>query len=58
MAPNKRQAIIWTNANLIHWRIYSALAEDKLTTYMESYLDYQYNPMEKVIELQLTQAPK
>ena len=22
LAPNRRQAIIWTNANLIHWRIY------------------------------------
>ena len=24
LAPNRRQAIIWTNADLIHWRIYTA----------------------------------
>ena len=28
MAPNKQQAIIWTNADLIHWRIYVALGGD------------------------------
>ena len=25
LAPNRRQAIIWTNADSIHWRIYAAL---------------------------------
>ena len=25
LAPNRRRAIIWTNTDLIHWRIYSAL---------------------------------
>ena len=25
-----RQAIIWTNADPIHWRIYTALGEDEL----------------------------
>ena len=25
LAPNRRQAIIWINADLIHWRIYAAL---------------------------------
>ena len=25
LAPNRRQTIIWTNAGLIHWRIYAAL---------------------------------
>ena len=29
-APNMRQAIIWTNADLIHWRIYAALVGDEL----------------------------
>ena len=24
LAPNRRQAIIWTNAGLIYWRIYAA----------------------------------
>ena len=26
------QAMIWTNADPIHWRIYAALAEDELTS--------------------------
>ena len=25
LAPNRRQAVIWTNADPIHWRIYAAL---------------------------------
>ena len=29
-ALNKRQAIIWTNADPIHWRIYAALGGDEL----------------------------
>ena len=31
LAPNRRQDIIWTNADLIHWRIYAALGGDELT---------------------------
>ena len=31
LAPYRRQAIIWTNADLIHWRIYAALGGDALT---------------------------
>ena len=30
LAPNKQQAIIWTNAAPIHWRIYAALDGDEL----------------------------
>ena len=30
LAPNRRQAIIWTNADIIHWRIYTALGGDEL----------------------------
>ena len=30
LAPNRRQAITWTNADPVHWRIYVALGEDKL----------------------------
>ena len=30
LASNRRQAIIWTNANPIHWRIYAALEGDVL----------------------------
>ena len=31
MAPNMRQAIIWTNADPIHSRIFTALEGDELT---------------------------
>ena len=31
LAPNRRQAITWTNADSIHWRIYAALGGDELT---------------------------
>ena len=30
LAPNSRQAIIWTNADPIHWHIYAALGGDEL----------------------------
>ena len=30
LAPSRRQAIIWTNADPIHWRIYAALGGDEL----------------------------
>ena len=29
LAPNRRQAIIWTNADPIHWRIYAELGGDE-----------------------------
>ena len=31
LASNRRQAIIWTNADPIHWRKYAALEGDELT---------------------------
>ena len=31
LVPNRRQAIIWTNADPIHWRIYAAQGGDELT---------------------------
>ena len=31
LAPNRRQVIIWTNADPIHWRIYAAQGGDGLT---------------------------
>ena len=30
LAPFRRQAIIWTNAHPVHWRIYAALGGDEL----------------------------
>ena len=30
LAPNRRQTIIWTNADQSHWRIYAALGERRL----------------------------
>ena len=32
--PNRRQAIIWTNVDPIHWPIYAVLGWDELTTTM------------------------
>ena len=29
LAPNRWQAIIWTNVDPIHWRIYAALGGDE-----------------------------
>ena len=31
LAPNRRQAIIWTNADPVDWRIYAALGDAELT---------------------------
>ena len=31
LAPNRRKAIIWSNAVPIHWHIYAALWGDELT---------------------------
>ena len=31
LAPNRRQAITWTNDDPVHWRIYASLGEDELT---------------------------
>ena len=31
---NRRQAIIWTNADQIHWGIYAAQEGDELTPYI------------------------
>ena len=31
LVPNRRQAFIWTNADLTHWCIYVALGGDELT---------------------------
>ena len=32
LAPNRRQAITWTNAYPAHWRIYAALVGDVINT--------------------------
>ena len=34
LVPNMRQAVIWTNADPIHWCIYAALGGDVLITYL------------------------
>ena len=31
LAPKRRQAIIWTNADLVHLRIYAALGGNELS---------------------------
>ena len=32
LAPSRRQAIIWSDADPVHWRIYMALGGDELNT--------------------------
>ena len=32
LAPNTRQAIIWTNDDTVHWRVYAALGGDELVS--------------------------
>ena len=44
LAPNRRQAIIWTNANPIHWSIYAALGGDELSDWcIHHFLWKHYN---------------
>ena len=38
-----RQAIIWNNADPIHWRIYAALGGDGLISHVISYHYIWYN---------------
>ena len=35
LASNRQQTIIWTNADLIHWRIYAELGGDELNKVVE-----------------------
>ena len=35
--PNRQQAIIWTNADPIHWRIYVALVGDELSNIIQGF---------------------
>ena len=47
-APNRRQAIIWTNADPIHWRIYAVLGGDDSLVLMQSdrLLEFQWSNIE------------
>ena len=36
LAPNRRQAITWTNDGPVHWRIYAVLGGDELNTLYRS----------------------
>ena len=38
LAPNRRQAITWTNADPVDWRIYAALGGDELTPHKQEIL--------------------
>ena len=42
--PNRWQAIIWTNADPIHWRIYVALRGDELRIYKYWDMKFVLNP--------------
>ena len=46
LAPYRRQAIIWTNADPIHWRIYAPLGGDELTGKL---YNYQINIMSFIV---------
>ena len=37
VAPHRRQAIIWTNSDTVHWRIYATLEGDELIMCMRYY---------------------
>ena len=37
LVPNRRQAIIWTNVDPIHWHIYVALGKDELMQYWKKW---------------------
>ena len=43
LAPNRPQAIIWTNADPIHWRIYAALGGDEFWPEAENFLNRSWN---------------
>ena len=43
LAPTRWQAIIWTNAELIHWCLYSSLGGDKLTDLQSRMRQYIHN---------------
>ena len=46
LAPNWRQAVIWPNADPIHWRIYAAIAGNELTLFIVR-LDYSWRSKTK-----------
>ena len=37
LVPNRRQVIIWTNADPINWRIYSSLGADELAHILQDF---------------------
>ena len=39
LVPNRRQAIIWSNADPVHWCIYTALGGDELT-FLSTNMDF------------------
>ena len=52
LVPNRRQVIIWTNADPIHWHIYAALGWVELISLsMDQYLGNLYDDTFKIISL-------
>ena len=41
-ASNRRQAIIWTNADLIRWRMYTTLGGDEIRDFVRNFKGYFY----------------
>ena len=40
LAPNRRQAIIWTNADPIHWRIYATLGGELIVKQTQRVIEH------------------
>ena len=45
LAPNRRQAITWTNADTVYWCIYAALGAGKMSEVNEILVKVQLNPL-------------
>ena len=58
LAPNRRQAIIWNNAEPIHWRIYVAPGADELNHPTEFGLIVKNLPITSVHVVTLFKHPK
>ena len=51
LAPNRRQAIIWTNVRPILWRIYAALVGDELTLKLNDAQENHFNDISNAINV-------
>ena len=52
--PNRRQAIIWTNAGPIHWRIYAALGADECNISQTKHFQIDVNLVISLMHIEIT----